>query len=179
MTAGELVELLRAMAELPSGEADSLSALDHGLQCAAGLAMARPDDVELALAGLVHDVGHRFGSDEDHARLGAEEVRPALGDRIADLVGAHVMAKRYLVASEPAYRGTLSPDSTRTLALQGGALSTEEVRAFLLSPWALDAVALRRADEAAKVPGRSVPTLGHWIPHLLRVVPTPAGGAAP
>ena len=45
MTADELVELLRAMADLPSGEADSLSALDHGLQCAAELAAVRPDDV--------------------------------------------------------------------------------------------------------------------------------------
>jgi predicted HD phosphohydrolase len=163
MTAEELLDLLAELANVPSEDADSLSALDHGLQCAAELLARRPEDVGLQLAGLVHDIGHQFGHDEDHAMVGAEQVRPALGDRVAALVGAHVTAKRYLVTSEPTYRFGLSEDSVRSLELQGGRLSPEEERRYLSSPHAADATALRRADDAAKVRGRKVPSLDAWV----------------
>jgi predicted HD phosphohydrolase len=168
VTLGELLDLLAAMEDTP-GESDGLSELDHALQCAHELASVRPGDVELQAAGLVHDIGHRFGSDTEHGRLGAEQVRDALGERVAALVEAHVPAKRYLVATDASYRSELSVVSTASLALQGGPLSAEEVAAFSSNPHAADAVVLRRADEAAKVPGRDVPALAHWIPVLRRL----------
>jgi predicted HD phosphohydrolase len=161
----ELVELLVAMAD-SRGELEGLSELDHGLQCAEVLARAYPDDAELQVAGLVHDVGHRFATDAEHGRAGATLVRPLLGERVAALVEAHVTAKRYLVATERHYDGALSVVSTTTLALQGGPLSPAEVAAFAARPGALDAVMLRRADDAAKVPGRAVGDLRSWIPVL-------------
>ena len=167
----ELIHLLRGLGSDPSGEADGLSALDHGLQCAWELAQRHPADVELQVAGLVHDVGHTAGGDEVHGRLGAEMVRPALGERVAALVEAHVPAKRYLVAADPAYRGQLSSVSTGTLALQGGPLNAEEMVAFEASTHFDAAVELRRADEAAKMPGRSVPGLARWLPTLGSVAP--------
>ncbi len=170
MTADEIVDLLVELGSTPSVEGVSFTELDHGLQCAAELARRFPRDHELQAAGLVHDIGHRFGSDEDHGRLGAEAVRPALGARVAALVESHVAAKRYLVATDPDYAARLSPDSVRTLALQGGALSPAEVTVFVASRHGPDAAALRRADDDAKVPGRAVPPLGHWIP-LLRSTP--------
>jgi predicted HD phosphohydrolase len=166
VTGAEFVGLLHAMGATPSVEGGDFTELDHGLQCAFELARRFPEDVELQLAGLVHDVGHRFGPDDAHGRIGAEVVGPVLGPRVAALVAAHVPAKRYLVATEPGYRERLSPDSVRTLALQGGDLAPEEVRAFAAWTDAPAAVALRRADEAAKVPGRVVPTLDDWIPVL-------------
>ena len=51
MTLAELIELLTGMEQAP-GEADGLSELDHGLQCAYELSCARPDDAELQVAGL-------------------------------------------------------------------------------------------------------------------------------
>jgi predicted HD phosphohydrolase len=162
-TVDALIELLAELGRHPSPDDDSFTDLDHGLQCAVELIAIRPDDQELALAGLVHDVGHRLGSDEEHGRLGAEIVRPVLGDRVADLVEAHVPAKRFLVTTDPAYGAGLSADSTRTLILQGGGMTSGEAQRFRRLPFYEDAVALRRADEAAKVPGRPVPGLEHWV----------------
>lgn len=158
----DLLEFMRALGDAPSGENDGMSALDHGLQCAYELSRARPDDAELQVAGLVHDIGHQFGSDEAHGVLGAEQVRALLGERVAQLVQAHVPAKRYLVSTHSSYRSALSATSIHSLELQGGPLSPVEVQAFERAPYHLDAVLLRQADDAAKVPGRDVPHLDHW-----------------
>ncbi len=166
MTLAELADLLAGLASAPSEATPGLSELDHGLQCAFELARVRPHDRELQLAGLVHDIGHRFGPDEEHGVLGAERVRGVLGDRVAGLVEAHVPAKRYLVATDASYRAQLSSESTRTLGVQGGPLPPDEIASFLSLPQAADAIALRRADEGAKVPGRQVPGLAHWMPVL-------------
>jgi predicted HD phosphohydrolase len=167
MTLVELVDLLESLSGTP-GEV-GLSELDHGLQCAYELSCVRPDDEELQIAGLVHDIGHVLGSDELHGRLGGEKVRPLLGDRVAGLVEAHVPAKRYLAATDASYGSVLTSGSTVSLARQGGPLTSEEVAEFESGPFAVDAVVLRRADDAAKVPGRVVPGLEEWLPVLRRV----------
>jgi len=166
VTFPELLGLLASSASALGEENDGLSDLDHGLQCAFELSQLRPSDLGLQLAGLVHDIGHRFGPDADHGVLGADRVRGLLGDRVALLVELHVPAKRYLVTTDASYRGCLSAQSTRTLTAQGGPFTADEVASFLASPHAADAVELRRADDAAKVPGRSVPPLAHWVPML-------------
>jgi predicted HD phosphohydrolase len=168
MTFPELVALLESMAEVPSEETAGLSELDHGLQCAFELSRRHPGDGALHVAGLVHDVGHRFGSEAAHGARGAAELRPLFGDRVAGLVAAHVPAKRYLVTTDPAYRARLSDDSVRTLGLQGGPLTDAQLARFEASPYAEDAVALRRADDDAKEPGRNVPALDTWMPVLRR-----------
>jgi predicted HD phosphohydrolase len=168
MNLHELIDFLGTMKHA-RGEADGLSELDHGLQCAYELSRVRPDDTELQVAGLVHDIGHQFAPDEQHGVLGAERIRATLGDRVATLVEMHVPAKRYLVATDPAYQSTLTEGSVESLGVQGGPLSSEEADAFVSSPHAADAVLLRRADDAAKVPGRSVPPLEHWVPLLEEV----------
>jgi len=150
-------------------EEPGLHELDHGLQCAAELEAVAPDDLELQVAGLVHDVCHGQCHISVHAEVGAEAVRGLLGDRVADLIALHVDAKRYLVATDEAYVARLSPVSVATLRLQGGGMNADEIAAFEAKPWAHDAVLLRRADEAAKVPGRAVPGLDHWRPALRKV----------
>ena len=59
---------------------------------------------------------------------------------------------RYLCWAEPDYFARLSPDSVRSLALQGGPMSADEAFAFRATPHAEAAVRLRRFDEAAKRP---------------------------
>ncbi len=141
----------------------------HGLQCADELARRFPDDLELQVAGLIHDVAHRVTSEDLHGIVGAEMVRPLFGERVAALVKLHVDAKRYLVTVDPLYRSTLSSESVHTLALQGGDMNNDELAAFEAEPHSDDAVALRRADEAAKVPGRVVPGLDRWEEILRRI----------
>jgi predicted HD phosphohydrolase len=163
-------ELLHVLDDPVVGD-DLVAALAHHLQCAALLAQDAPDDVELQVAGLVHDVASSMDPRPagDHAAVGAGLVRELLGDRVADLVGGHVEAKRYLVTVEPGYRATLSENSTATLALQGEQLTPDELDAFERSSLRDDWVALRRADDRAKVNGAVVPALEHWRAVLDRV----------
>ncbi len=158
---------------------EGLSILDHGLQTAAILRTERPDDVEIQIAGLVHDLGwmHRDSlgkwrpvPDAAHDRDGAARLRPLLGDRIADLVEGHVAAKRYLVATDAGYRATLSPRSLETLAFQGETMDAVDAAEFERRPNADDLVALRRADDQAKVIGLEVPGLDAWRDAIENIV---------
>lgn len=168
-------ELLGVLAEddhpVHGGPADGVGLLAHGLQCAWALSAAFPHDDELAVAGLVHDIGHQLapGDDAGHGTVGADAVRRLLGTRVADLVALHVPAKRYLVTVEPTYRGVLSAISTDTLDRQGGPMGPDDLARFLAHRHAAGAVALRRADDAAKAPGRPVPGLDEWRPVVGRV----------
>ncbi|HEX3981005.1 MAG TPA: HD domain-containing protein [Acidimicrobiales bacterium] len=142
--------------------------LDHSLQTAEVLRRSHPDDLELQLAGLVHDIGHLLPPhrDDAHAEVAAVFVRPVLGDRVAGLVRLHVSAKRYLVTTDPDYRGSLDQGSVFSLRQQGGDMAPAEVLAFEQEPLVADALVLRRADEAGKVPGLSVPGLDSWTAAL-------------
>ncbi|MEZ5257461.1 MAG: hypothetical protein R2705_11380 [Ilumatobacteraceae bacterium] len=65
-------------------------------------------------------------------------------------------AKRYLVATEPDYAAALTSFSVRTLKLQGGPMSSAECRRFEQRRHAMDAVMLRRCDDAAHDPVHAV-----------------------
>lgn len=161
-TVEQLLELLERSAHEDDGEGVDL--LAHALQCATNLARAEPDDTELQLAGLVHDLGTVLepGRPAAHARTGAEAVRGLLGARIADLVEQHDQTKRYLVTAEPRYREHLSPQSVATLAAQGGLLDDTARAAFEARPDFATCLVLRRADDAAKIPGTTTPSLDSW-----------------
>jgi len=77
-------------------------------------------------------------------------------------VRLHVAAKRYLCASEPGYYGRLSAESVRTLAVQGGPMTVDQVAAFEALPFARDAVAVRRWDDEAKDPAVTPPEFSHF-----------------
>ncbi len=165
---GDLVAHLRELATIGSDEGLAFSELDHGLQTAAILETAHPDDLELQVAGLVHDLAHPWDGpgQPEHHRMGARAVQGLLGERVALLVEAHVDAKRYLVATDPDYRAALSPGSIATLEAQGGPLSPDEVRMVEQRPDWVAAVALRRADDGAKTAGAVVADLDHWVAAL-------------
>ena len=157
----DLISHLRGLGAVASVEAEGFTELDHGLQTAALLVEMLPGDTEALVAGLVHDLAHPWDGPGQprHASMGAIAVRGILGDRVADLIVSHVPAKRYLVATRPDYFARLSPDSVMTLAAQGGPMSDAEVADFEREG-DLDAkVALRIADDGAKVAGHVVPAL--------------------
>ncbi len=168
LSVDDMLDLLVTGAGMLLNPALAVSQLDHACQTASRLAHLYPDDAELAVAGLVHDIGHLLpgGTDEAHATDAASAVRRTLGERVAGTVGLHVEAKRYLVATEGGYGGVLTTDSVRSLQRQGGALSRDDVATFLAAPFARDAVTLRRADDSGKVEGRVLGDLSSWAPRL-------------
>jgi predicted HD phosphohydrolase len=169
----EIVDLLEIGAtDLDAGgENGGFSLLDHGLQCARLARVRHPEDLELQVAALVHDIGQTLTDNDEaaHGRVGAEFVGPVLGARVAALVELHVLAKRYLVTTDDEYSSRLSPASEASLEMQGGRMSAEEVEQFEQRPWSSDAVVLRRYDESAKIAGEVVDPLESWLPTLREV----------
>lgn len=179
--------LARAAARLYGGEA--VSELEHALQ-AADLAREAGADEELQLACLLHDVG-RYAVDPSlvsdttqpatrrpgaggrtvprgHHEIGAELIAPWVPERVAWCVRVHADAKRYLCATEPGYYDRLSAASRHTFRLQGGVMRADEVARLAAHPWLRDALALRRWDDQAKVPGKATRPLAAWGPLLGR-----------
>jgi predicted HD phosphohydrolase len=165
-TVGDVVDALgSAAAKAPTlDNPDGPTLVEHSLQCAALLGLAYPEDLELQVAGLCHDVGHVVapGAPEGHDAVGARFVALVFGPRVASLVRLHVAAKRYLVTIDPGYRERLSRVSLRALTRQGDAMGTRELSAFVAEPLWREAVALRRADEMAQTPGLRIGPLADW-----------------
>ncbi len=164
-SAEEIVQHLASLGTTVSSENKKFTELDHGLQCAALLAVSDPDDIELQVAGLIHDLAHPWDGPGQprHGAMGAEAVEPLLGARMAALIEGHVPAKRYLVATREEYRAMLSPGSIETLAAQGGAMTELEIEQFEQVPHWEAMLSLRISDDGAKVPGAVVPPLSHWV----------------
>ena len=150
----------------------AVSQLQHALQAAA-LAEARGESAHMIVAALLHDVGHmihdlgedpaRDGVDDLHEEAGARWLDDRFGPQVVEPVRLHVPAKRYLCVVDPGYFGTLSADSVRSLALQGGAMDLAQAEAFHRLPYAAEAVRLRRIDDLAKDPRAETPPLRHYL----------------
>jgi phosphonate degradation associated HDIG domain protein len=148
-------------------EGEGVSQLQHAWQCGrlarhAGAAPA------LQLAAWLHDLGHLMsdhegsptlrGIDDRHEATAAAVLLPLFGPRVSEPLGLHVEAKRCLVATKPEYLKMLSPDSLRSLALQGGPMAIDAARTFLQRPGAAAAMRLRMWDDVAKSPGLQPPS---------------------
>jgi len=155
----------------------------HALQ-AAWLAEKDGHDAALITAALLHDIGHlvhdlgddpaEAGVDDRHEELGQAWLARHFGPEVTEPVRLHVAAKRYLCAAEADYFARLSPDSVRSLALQGGPMSAEEAAAFRALPQAERAVVLRRYDEQAKVRDLETPPVAHFLPFVAACLRAPA-----
>ena len=140
----------------------------------------------LVAAALLHDVGHlrsdlrgglpRDSTDARHGRAGAQWLSQWFGAAVTEPVRLHVAAKRYLCAAEPGYVALLSPESVRTLALQGGPMTPEQAAAFEALPHARDAVAVRRWDDEAKDPAITPPPFAHFAALLRNLLSSSACG---
>lgn len=147
---------------------EAVSQTEHALQ-AAHLARGAGAAPELVVAALLHDLGHMMrglpediahqGVDDTHEEVGAAWLERHFVPAVSVPVRLHVAAKRYLCAVDPQYLRGLSPASQLSLRLQGGPFSADDVAAFEKLPDFAAAVALRRWDDGAKVPGWDVPGL--------------------
>ncbi|NVO05915.1 MAG: phosphohydrolase [Rhodoferax sp.] len=158
MKQAHILELFRAKGDL-AYEGEGISQIAHGWQCGQ-LALQAGASVELQLASWLHDIGHLLsdlqgtptlqGMDDRHENTGADLLETIWGPAVSEPVRLHVAAKRYLVATYPAYRARLSEDSLRSLALQGGPMAVDECVRFQAGPYALDAQQLRSWDDSGK-----------------------------
>jgi phosphonate degradation associated HDIG domain protein len=157
---------------------EPVSQLEHALQSAQ---LAEEDGAGAALitAALLHDLGHLLndqgqtptlrGIDDRHEYVAIPRLRALFDDAVLAPIRLHVEAKRYLCArgdgrlTGPQYLASLSADSLRSLALQGGVFDEAQADAFIAQPFAADAVRLRRWDDLAKTAGKRTPSLAHYL----------------
>jgi predicted HD phosphohydrolase len=143
---------------------DSSSLLDHQLACASLLIEWRPWDVELAIAGLVHDVGQVLtgNRDERHASVGARFVGDVLGTRVTALVRLHDAAERYFaqrVSRDLA--GPLSPPASTSMHD-----FETQLHRFESSPYYADALLLQRAHARTRAAAKVERSLSEWMPAM-------------
>jgi gamma-butyrobetaine dioxygenase len=168
VTAAEIGAVLESLRALPE-QGEAVDQLAPALQTA-GLAIAAGADDDLVLAAALHDVGRAplvaaRCPGLAHEAAGAVFAASFARERTVWLVGAHVEAKRCLVARQP-YADHLSARSTVTLIEQGGPLTPLQTEAFLAHPWAADALVLRQWDDAAKEPGAATPSVAEIVARL-------------
>lgn len=178
---------------------EDISQLEHSLQTAYQAKNAQADD-ETVLAALLHDIGQfcdrqtamdimAEASDladkttessstvkvgvKGHEYIGGQYLRKlGFSEKVAQLVEAHVVAKRYLTAMDQAYHDGLSSASKASLKYQGGPFSSEQVKEFETDPLFREKVQLRLWDDKAKVVGLDLPGLEAYkeiaVQHLIR-----------
>ncbi len=158
---------------------EGVTMLQHMLQ---GACLAEREGASEALiaGALLHDIGHytsefpedalERGVNNFHDEAGARVLEPFFPAEVVACVRHHVAAKRYLCAVEPDYFDRLSPASVRSLELQGGPMSADEVAEFEANPYREQIVRVRRWDEAAKDAEMRTPPFAHYAPLLRRLV---------
>ncbi len=162
-----VVDRILDVLALGSGESycgEAVTHLDHALQTAALAARSGAPDA-LVAAALLHDIGHVLhalvpgtaGGSVHHEHIGERWLAQYLGKAVTEPIRLHVAAQRYLCALDPEYAASLSAGARECLILEGGAMSPAEVAVFVRLPWALEAVSLRRWDDAAHVARLTVP----------------------
>ena len=172
LTLNDIVGLLETRGEAQYGN-EAVSQLQHALQCA-HLAENAGETAEVVVAALLHDLGHLLAAeqaerdepppdqDDLHQFMALPFLRGVFPDSVLAPIRLHVDAKRYLCLIEAGYWTRLSPASRASLEKQGGIFTPVQGDAFSRVPHSLSAVRLRRYDDLAKVPGETVPGLGHY-----------------
>jgi len=168
--ADEVLEIFAAKGEA-AYYGEDVSQLEHALQAAQCAVRDRATEA-LVVAALVHDIGHLVegapediadqGVDARHEEVGQAWLAARFGKEVYEPAHLHVAAKRYLCATDAGYFGKLSAASVQSLALQGGPMTGEEVAAFEGNEFYREAVALRRWDDEAKIPGLVTPGLEEY-----------------
>lgn len=142
-------------------DGEPVSQASHMIQCGMQ-AIHENAGAELVIGAFLHDIGHLLRHQQEteamgtygvvnHEGIGAAYLQArGFSPKVCAVVEKHVDAKRYLVATDPAYKGRLSLASQQTLIWQGGPMSEEEVKQFRSNPFYKDIIRVRLWDEEAK-----------------------------
>ena len=115
------------------------------------------------LLNLQGDTPTARGIDDQHQHFAIPFIRALFRPAIVEAIRLHVDAKRALCAIDSDYYDALSEDSKRSLTLQGGIFSREQLKDFLAKPHAEGAMRVRRWDDQAKVAGATTPPITHYL----------------
>lgn len=155
---------------------ESITQIEHALQCARLAAqdsrLAGYDSVIrncVIVAALLHDIGHLIGLEDGEMEMRVEgENSSSLGivshecvgaaflknlgmpSLVCYLVAGHVPAKRYICTTREGYYDSLSDASKQTMQLQGGMMTSEELREFQSGFIPELKIYLREYDDAGK-----------------------------
>lgn len=147
---------------------ESVTQLEHAMQCAHYATEEFPDNAAIILGAFLHDVGHMvllkrdaegINIENDYNNLGALNHETVgynyltdLGfpEEVTSLGQNHVLTKRYLVSKYEDYYNKLSDASKQTLVLQGGKLTEEEIKQFERNPNKDLYIKMRNWDDKAK-----------------------------
>ena len=134
---------------------------------------------EIVIAMFLHDIGHLLEYDSkkknkmgdygivEHERLGKEFLEEiGIPYPIPDLVCNHVISKRYLVSKDINYYNKLSDASKETLKLQGGIMTSEEIKDFEKNPLFEKSLIVRGYDDKSKVPGLNIHSLDYYKTYI-------------
>ena len=151
---------------------EGVSQLAHALQ-SGQQAMAAGATESLVVAAFLHDLGHMLndegetptlrGVDDHHEIWAADFLAEHFPLSVSEPVRLHVAAKRALCAIQPHYIEKLSEDSVRSLNLQGGPMSQQELERFFQSDFAEDAILIRAWDDQAKRPNTRTPGIQSFL----------------
>lgn len=148
---------------------ESVTQIQHALQAAHLARQNNCSDVTVT-AALLHDIGHLLldehatqsdflQEDLNHEEAGANFLAPYFPPAVTEPIRLHVPAKRYLCTVDDDYYDQLSDASKRSFQVQGGRLSADEQAKLEAHDGLAVALELRRFDDQAKQPDRSVPDL--------------------
>ena len=140
---------------------ENMSQLEH-MTRAAMIAEKNGENNQIILAAFLHDIGHLVEINNQSMKMGNLGVinhelvgRNFLIEKgfdldLANLVGNHVKAKRYLVTKYQNYINDLSEASRQTLILQKNSMSPEEMSDFESDPLFVKSIKLRICDDQSK-----------------------------
>lgn len=177
-----IVDFIGSIFERRGGEEYLGEPVTMGQHMLQGATMAEqskePDDI--IIGALLHDIGHftsEFGTfsmedkeDRYHEDAGAAVLEHFFPKVITDCCRYHVVAKRYLCATNPEYFQKLSAASVHSLNLQGGPMSETEVKEFERNPNLKKILTVRLYDDAGKIPNMDTPSFWHFAPLVQKMV---------
>jgi phosphonate degradation associated HDIG domain protein len=166
----QIIDTFRRNGDALYDGGEDVTQSQHALQAAQFAEQEGKSDTLIA-AALLHDYGHVMDESEDtvdrdtdgrHELVGSRFLEQHFVPAVTEPGKLHVVAKRYLCATEPDYFAKLSPVSVRSLELQGGPFSKVQAAVFETNEHYADAVQVRRYDERAKEPDLATPEFDHF-----------------
>lgn len=152
---------------------ESQTQLEH-MTRAAMLAEEFGEQNDIILAAFLHDIGHLIEINNDTIKMGSLGImnheliaRDYLIEKgfdkdIANIIGNHVKAKRYLVTKYPEYKINLSEASRQTLLYQKNTMSPEEMTEFESDPLFNMSLKLRFYDDQSKLLSKPIKPLDYY-----------------